>query len=117
MPSILDLCKRVAMNKNKLQKAFQLTEGKSIGEYVRTLRIEQALELLEQSDMTVQEIAAAIRYHGVSNFYHTFQQKFGLGIRAIRSSRQAGVKVVSSSDRISSTRPSHGAKSSRVMPK
>lgn len=45
------------MNKNKLQKAFQLTEGKSIGEYVRTLRMEQALELLEQSDMTVQEIA------------------------------------------------------------
>ena len=31
MPSILELCKRVAMNKNKLQKAFQLTEGKSIG--------------------------------------------------------------------------------------
>ena len=58
MPSILDLCKRVAMNKNKLQKAFQLTEGKSIGEYVRTLRMEQSLELLEQSDMPVQEIAA-----------------------------------------------------------
>ena len=75
MPSVLELCKRVAMNKNKLQKAFRLTEGKSIGEYVRTLRMEQALELLEQSDMTVQEIAAAIGYHGVSNFYHAFQQK------------------------------------------
>ena len=77
IPSILDLCKQVAMNKNKLQKAFQLTEGKSIGEYVRTLRMEQALELLEQSDMTVQEIAATVGYHGVSNFYHAFQQKFG----------------------------------------
>ena len=84
MPSILDLCKRVAMNKNKLQKAFQLTEGKSIGEYVRTLRMEQALELLEQSNMTVQEIAAAIGYHGVSNFYHAFQQKFGSTPQAVR---------------------------------
>lgn len=84
MPSILELCKRVAMNKNKLQKAFQLTEGKSIGEYVRTLRMEQALELLEQSNMTVQEIAAAIGYHGVSNFYHAFQQKFGSTPQAVR---------------------------------
>ena len=84
MPSVLELCKRVAMNKNKLQKAFRLTEGKSIGEYVRTLRMEQALELLEQSDMTVQEIAAAIGYHGVSNFYHAFQQKFGSTPQAVR---------------------------------
>ena len=84
MPSILELCKRVAMNKNKLQKAFQLTEGKSIGEYVRTLRMEQSLELLEQSDMPVQEIAAAVGYHGVSNFYHAFQQKFGSTPQAVR---------------------------------
>ena len=84
MPSILDLCKCVAMNKNKLQKAFQLTEGKSIGEYVRTLRMEQSLELLEQSNMTVQEIAAAIGYHGVSNFYHAFQEKFGSTPQTVR---------------------------------
>ena len=84
MPSILDLCKQVAMNKNKLQKAFLLTEGKSIGEYVRTLRMEQSLELLEQSDMPVQEIAAAVGYHGVSNFYHAFQQKFGSTPQAVR---------------------------------
>ena len=72
------------MNKNKLQKAFQLTEGKSIGEYVRTLRMERALELLERDDMTVQEIAAAVRYHGVSNFYHAFRAKFGGTPQAVR---------------------------------
>lgn len=38
-----------ALNKNKLQKAFQLTEGKSIGEYIRALRMELALELLEKA--------------------------------------------------------------------
>ncbi len=36
VPTILELSKRVALNKNKLQKAFQLTEGKSVGEYIRT---------------------------------------------------------------------------------
>ena len=84
LPCVVPCKLYFAMNKNKLQKAFQLTEGKSIGEYVRTLRMEQALELLEQSNMTVQEIAAAIGYHGVSNFYHAFQQKFGSTPQAVR---------------------------------
>ena len=84
VPAIPELCRRVAINKNKLQKAFQLTEGKSIGGYVRTLRMEQALELLELSDMTMQEIAAAIGYHGVSNFYNAFQAKFGSTPQAVR---------------------------------
>ena len=66
-----------ALNKNKLQKAFQLTEGKSIGEYIRALRMELALELLEKSDMSTGDIAKAVGYHGVSNFYHVFQQRFG----------------------------------------
>ena len=45
--TILELSKSVALNKNKLQKAFQLTEGKSIGEYIRALRMALALELLD----------------------------------------------------------------------
>ena len=84
VPTILDLCKSVALNKNKLQKAFQLTEGKSVGEYIRTLRMERALEFLEKSDMSTTEIAKAVGYHGVSNFYHAFQQKFGETPQTVR---------------------------------
>ena len=46
--------------------------------------MEQALELLEESDMSVREIAMAIGYHGVSNFYHAFQQRFGSTPQAVR---------------------------------
>lgn len=84
VPTILELSKRVALNKNKLQKAFQLTEGKSVGEYIRTLRMERALELLEKSDLNTSEIAKAVGYHGVSNFYHAFQQKFGETPQTVR---------------------------------
>lgn len=84
VPTILELCRRVSLNKNKLQKAFQLTEGKSIGEYIRTLRMETALDLLEKSDMTIQEIAKAVGCQSISNFYRVFQQKFGETPQAIR---------------------------------
>lgn len=88
MPTILELCRRVALNKNKLQKAFRLTEGKSVGEYVRTLRMELALELLEKSEMTVFEVSKAVGYHGISNFYHAFQQKFGETPQSVREMLQ-----------------------------
>lgn len=90
VPTITELCRQVSLNKNKLQKAFHLTEGKSIGEYVRTLRMESALDLLEKSDMTMQEIAKAVGCQSISNFYRVFQQKFGetpLTVRDILQSR------------------------------
>ena len=34
--------------------------------------------------MTISEIAKSNGYHGVSNFYHAFQQKFGETPQAIR---------------------------------
>ena len=69
VPTILELCKKVSLNKNKLQKAFQLTEGKSIGEYIRTLRMEAALDLLEKSDMGIQEISQAVGYQSICLLY------------------------------------------------
>lgn len=76
-PTILEICKEVGMNKNKLQEGFRLTEGKSIAEYVRAVRMERALELLERDDVSMQEIAKAVGYHGVSNFYTAFNRTFG----------------------------------------
>lgn len=84
VPMIPELCKNVSLNKNKLQKAFQLTEGKSIGEYVRTLRMELALELLEKSTMTISEIAGKTGCHSASNFYRIFHQTFGTTPQNIR---------------------------------
>lgn len=75
-PTIPELCKSVGMNKNKLQRGFRLTEGKSIAEYIRILRMERALDLLEDSTLSILEVAKEVGYHGVSNFYHTFQQTF-----------------------------------------
>lgn len=88
VPTILELCKKVSLNKNKLQKAFQLTEGKSIGEYARTLRMELALDLLEKTDMTMQEIAKAVGCQSISNFYRIFKEKFGETPQTVRDMLQ-----------------------------
>ena len=88
VPTIPELCKKVSLNKNKLQKAFRLTEGKSIGAYARTLRMELALDLLEKTDLTMQEIAKAVGCHSISNFYRIFKEKFGETPQAVRDMLQ-----------------------------
>lgn len=76
-PTILDICKSVALNKNKLQAGFRFTEGKSIAEYTRTLRMELALKLLEDETLSMKEVAEKVGYHGISSFYSVFHRTFG----------------------------------------
>ena len=76
-PTICELSKRVGVNKNKLQEGFKLTEGKSIATYIRTIRMEKALDLLENKELTMNEIAKSVGYSGISNFYRVFHQTFG----------------------------------------
>lgn len=76
-PAVIDLCRKVGVNKNKLQKGFRLTEGKSVAEYVRTLRMERALDLLEDDTLSIQDVAEKVGYNGISNFYAVFRQTFG----------------------------------------
>ena len=41
------------------------------------MRMERSLELMEKRDMNMDEIARAVGYQGVSNFYRAFRERFG----------------------------------------
>ena len=83
-PTLAELCRQVGLNKNKLQIGFRNTEGKSFAQYLRAIRMEQALELLEDRSLTVDEIAHTVGYRGKANFYQAFSQTFGSTPAAIR---------------------------------
>lgn len=83
-PTVPDICRRVGVNKNRLQRCFRLTEGKSVAEYTRTLRMERALDLLENETLSMREIAEEVGYHGISSFYTMFCRTFGDTPAAIR---------------------------------
>lgn len=89
-PTIQELSRQVGLNKNKLQAGFRNTEGKSVAEYLRAVRMERALELLENQRLSIAEIAQAVGYKGKSNFYQSFTKTFGntpLEIRQILNAR------------------------------
>lgn len=76
-PTLLALCRLVGLNKNKLQVGFRNSEGKSVAEYLRAIRMERALDLLADPQRSITDIAHTVGYKGKANFYQAFAQTFG----------------------------------------
>lgn len=60
-----------------IRKDFKLVTGKTIERYIRDERLIHAKQLLEQTDMSVGEIAGMIGYSSDSNFARAYRKLFG----------------------------------------
>ena len=76
-PSIPELSKMVALNEHKLKTSFRKMYGKSIYEYVRSLRMKTACHLLENADLSIGEIAGMVGYVNTSHFARAFRNEYG----------------------------------------
>ena len=69
-----DLAKKVGINSAYLCTIFKKETGMSINEYIHTLRIERATQLLRYSDHSCTWIAALLCYSSLSHFSATFKK-------------------------------------------
>lgn len=76
-PTIAVLSRRVGLNDCYLKADFRRRTGKSIGEYVRTLRMEHALELIESGRSSITEAALAVGYSNPGHFSAAFKRHHG----------------------------------------
>ena len=83
-PTIPELAKMVALNEHKLKSGFRDMYGKSIYEYVRSLRMKNASHLLENIDLSISEIAGMVGYVNTSHFARAFRNEYGLNPSVFR---------------------------------
>lgn len=83
-PTIPELAKMLALNEHKLKTAFRDMYGKSIYEYTRDLKMENASHLLENMDLSISEIASIVGYVNTSHFAAAFRNAYGLNPREFR---------------------------------
>ena len=76
-PNIDELCKMVGINPNKLQTGFRLLTGATVMGYLRSYRMEKALEMLTQQDVLLEDIAREIGYRSPSRFSEAFLKAYG----------------------------------------
>lgn len=61
-----------------LSKIFKIAFGMSFTEYMVKLKMEKALELIKENNLTVKEISNKLGYNSVQYFIRIFKEKYGL---------------------------------------
>lgn len=72
------LAERFGMSDSHLSRLFRRETGSNIAKYIKELRLEKARELLENTDLRINEIRYKIGLRDDSHFVRDFKQKFGL---------------------------------------
>lgn len=78
------LSNEMAMSRTQLYRKFRSLTNMTITEYLRSLRLHRAKELLHDSLLTVAETAYRTGFKNVSHFSRVFKREFGENPSAIR---------------------------------
>ena len=74
--SVEELARELGMSRVHLYKKLQALTGKSPIEFIRTLRLQHAAQLLERSQLTVSEIAYKVGFNNPKYFARYFKEEY-----------------------------------------
>ena len=77
-PKIKQLSAMLATNEFKLKSGFKQLYNTSIYQYVIELRIEKAIELMYNKNMSIDQISDTVGYANLSNFTRAFKKIKGM---------------------------------------
>jgi|GEM_PF-3442958 len=103
--SITDVAHVLCLNKTYLQKMFKRVMGVTIYTYINQLRINEARQILEQTDTALIDIAVAIGFNNRQNFYSVFKKYTGLSPDQFRKKMQKTNRRTFSTDYVSEKVP------------
>lgn len=75
---ISDIAKQLNINRSHLYRIFKESTGKSIEEYIVTIRINEARRLLSDTDFSTSAISDLVGYAHCSTFFKMFKARTGL---------------------------------------
>lgn len=81
-PSLMELACRVGLNDRKLKQGFRHLFGTTVFGYLQDYRMQQAKQLLHDSDLTIATIAATVGYKNSEAFSTAFRRKFAVSPKA-----------------------------------
>lgn len=85
--SLSDLCAAASVSPGHLNHLFRTTLGVAPMEYLRRHRLDRAKVLLEETDLSVADVADAVGYRDAFHFSRTFRRLEGLAPSRYRSLR------------------------------
>lgn len=74
---VFQLAKESGYSRSQLYRKIKLINGKSINEYIRDVRLEEALKLIASDTGTISEIAYKVGFTSPTYFSRCFHQRYG----------------------------------------
>lgn len=78
---------RAGMTERSLLRRFRKATGQTPVDYIQTLRIEEAKQMLETTDAPIEDIATEVGYTETSSFRNAFKRHVGMAASAYRRKR------------------------------
>ncbi|MFY0687217.1 MAG: response regulator [Cyclobacteriaceae bacterium] len=72
-----NLGRDVAMSRMQLYRKLKALTGQSANEFIRTIRLKRAAQLLEQNELTVAEVTYRVGFSDLQYFRQCFKKQFG----------------------------------------
>ena len=74
--TIRNMAAAFRLSRSHLQKTFKLQTGVCMGQWITEYKLQRAASLLENSNLSVKEIAYTIGYEHPSSFIRAFERRF-----------------------------------------
>lgn len=91
--SIKQMASDFSMSISGLSAYFKNRAGALLSDYITGMKMKKAMQLLEFSNLSIQEVGLAIGYLNVNSFNRRFQQLYDISPKEYRAERLAGKKV------------------------
>ena len=88
LPNLSEIARSVGTYREKLTLMFREQTGMTVFAFIREARIARGVELLQQTDIDVQDIALLIGFHNAGNFATAFRERMGVTPSAYRQRLQ-----------------------------
>jgi len=75
--SVETLGTQVGMSKTQLYRKLKALTGQSANEFIRTIRLKRAAQLLEQNQLTIAEVTYEVGFSDLQYFRECFKKQFG----------------------------------------
>ena len=76
--NVVEFGKEMGMSRQQMHRKFRALVNQSATEFIRTIRLKKAAELLSQKSGTVSEIAYDVGFNTLSYFTKCFREQFGV---------------------------------------
>jgi len=84
------VARRLATSRRQLQRSFAEIGGTSFRSYVAEVRMQRALELLQEGSMPVRDVASSVGYRQPAQFAKTFRRHHGAPPSSFRGAASDG---------------------------